>query len=105
MFDLSGRVALVSGAAGSLGKAASLGLAEAGADLVLADIDEAGVHRVASEIESLQRNALPVVCDISEPDQIRAIFERTWRRWLASRGGVQVSTAYIRRRSRGPHRS
>ena len=74
MFDLSGRVALVSGAAGSLGKATSLALAEAGADLVLADIDKAGVEATAAEIESLKQKALPVVCDISQPEQIQAMF-------------------------------
>ena len=76
MFDLSGRVALVSGAAGSLGKATSLALAEAGADVVLADIDEAGVQATAAEIESLKQKALPVVCDVSQPEQIQAMFVR-----------------------------
>ena len=75
MFDLPGRVALVSGAASGLGKATSLALAEAGADVVLADIDEAGTLATAREIESLRR-ASPVVCDISQPQQIRAMFER-----------------------------
>ena len=76
MFDLSGRLALVSGAASGLGKAASLALAEAGADVVLADIDESGVRATAAEIESLMRKALPVVCDMSQPEQIRAMFAR-----------------------------
>jgi NAD(P)-dependent dehydrogenase (short-subunit alcohol dehydrogenase family) len=76
MFDLSSRVALVSGAASGMGKATALALAEAGANLVLADLNEAGAQATASEIESLGRHALPVACDISQPDQIRAMFAR-----------------------------
>lgn len=45
MFDFSGRVALVPGAADSLGKATSLAMAEPRTDVVLVDIDEAGVRR------------------------------------------------------------
>jgi len=74
MFDLSGRVALVSGAASGMGKATSLAVAEAGADVVLADINLQGARATAREIEALGRKALPVVCDISQPDQIRAMF-------------------------------
>lgn len=76
MFDLAGRVALVSGAANGLGKATALAVAEAGADVVLADIDEDGMRTVAREIESLHQRALPQVCDISEPAQICSMFER-----------------------------
>ena len=43
-FDLSGRIAVVSGAARGLGKAMSIGIAEAGADLVLVDRDEKGLQ-------------------------------------------------------------
>ena len=74
MFDLSGRVSLVSGAASGMGKAVALAVAEAGSDVVLADINEAGAHAVAQEIEALGRKALPVVCDISSPEAIRAMF-------------------------------
>ena len=76
MFDLTGRVALVSGAASGLGKATALAVAEAGADVVLADINEDGMRVVAGEIESLHRRALPQVCDISEPEQICSMFAR-----------------------------
>lgn len=76
MFDLSGRVALVSGAASGLGKATALAVAEAGADVVLADINQDGVEATASEIESLNRRALAVVCDVSEPDEICSMFAR-----------------------------
>ena len=47
LFDLSNRVALVSGAASGLGKAMATGLAEAGADLVLADINPDGLATTA----------------------------------------------------------
>lgn len=76
LFDLTGRVALVSGAASGMGRAMSIGFAECGADLVLADINAAGMQDTAAVIEKLGRRALPVVCDISKPDQIGAMFEQ-----------------------------
>ena len=75
LFDLTGRVAIVSGAASGMGRVASLGLAEVGADIVLLDINESGAQETAHEIEQLGRRAMPVNCDISNPDQIRAMFE------------------------------
>ena len=74
MFDLNGRVALVSGAASGLGRAMSLALAEAGADLLLADFDSDGARSTAEEISKLDRRAVPVICDVSDPKQIRAMF-------------------------------
>ena len=75
LFDLTGRVAIVSGAASGMGRVASLGLAEVGADIVLLDINESGAQETAHEIEQMGRRAMPVNCDISNPDQIRAMFE------------------------------
>ncbi|MBC8356214.1 MAG: SDR family oxidoreductase [Planctomycetes bacterium] len=76
MFDLSDRVALVSGAASGMGRASSLALAEAGADVVLADLNEEGAQATAQEIESLGRKAMPVRCDISNSEDILAMFGR-----------------------------
>ncbi len=76
LFDLQGRVAVVSGAASGLGKAMATALAEVGADLVLADINRPGVERAAQEVQALGVRALPVECDMSEPAQIRALFEQ-----------------------------
>ena len=74
MFDLSGRVAVVSGAASGMGRAMSLALGEAGADLMLADINLEGAEKTAGEIEAMGRRAVPVNCNVSRPDEIRAMF-------------------------------
>jgi NAD(P)-dependent dehydrogenase (short-subunit alcohol dehydrogenase family) len=74
LFDLSGRVALVSGAASGMGRAMAIGFAEAGADLMLADLNADGMGQTAEVIRGLGRRAVPVRCDISNPDQIRAMF-------------------------------
>ncbi|HLJ09551.1 MAG TPA: SDR family oxidoreductase [Planctomycetaceae bacterium] len=76
MFDLSGRVALVSGAAQGMGRAMSLALAEAGADLLLVDRNEEGVRRTADEIAKMGRRALAARCDISSTVEIRDLFVR-----------------------------
>src|SRR5436305_1615493 len=76
LFDLTGRVALVSGAAQGLGRAMAVALAEAGADLVLADLNTAGVTKTAEHIAGLGRRVLPATCDVSAPDQIRGMFAR-----------------------------
>jgi len=76
LFDLTGRVALVSGAAQGMGRAMALALADAGADLLLADLNLAGAQRTAEQIQALGRRALAAQCDVSEPAQIRALFSR-----------------------------
>jgi NAD(P)-dependent dehydrogenase (short-subunit alcohol dehydrogenase family) len=74
LFDLSGRVAMVSGAASGMGRAMSLALAEFGADLMLVDLNAEGLERTAAEIRELGRHAVPAVCDVSQPAAIREAF-------------------------------
>ena len=74
MFDLSKKVAVVSGAAQGMGRAMALALAEAGADLLLLDLNEAGLNRTATEIDNLGRRARAIACDVSDPVQIRDVF-------------------------------
>jgi NAD(P)-dependent dehydrogenase (short-subunit alcohol dehydrogenase family) len=74
LFDLTNRIALVSGAAQGLGRAMAVALAEAGADLLLADRNAAGAQRTAEQIAGLGRRAVPFACDVSEPVQIRSLF-------------------------------
>jgi NAD(P)-dependent dehydrogenase (short-subunit alcohol dehydrogenase family) len=81
LFDLSGRVALVTGAGGSLGSAMAAGFAEAGADLMLCDINPVTVQATAQQIAELGRRAAPVVCDVSDPEQIRAMFQKLDREY------------------------
>lgn len=76
LFDLSGKVAIVSGAAQGMGRAIALALAEAGADLLLVDRNEPGVQRTAEEVRQLGRRALPDSTDVSVPAQVIALFKR-----------------------------
>ena len=75
LFDLTDRVALVSGAARGMGRAMALTFAEYGADLVLADLDVDGAGDTAARIAQLGRRALPVGGDVSDTDQVGAMFE------------------------------
>lgn len=73
-FDLSGRVALVSGAASGMGRAMALALAEYGADVMLADRNAEGLERTSHEISQLGRRAVAARLDVSQPEQIRPMF-------------------------------
>ncbi|MFO0926722.1 MAG: SDR family oxidoreductase [Gemmataceae bacterium] len=74
LFDLTGRVALVSGAASGMGRAMALALAEHGADLVLADLIGEGAAATAEQIRAIGGRAVPVTCDVARPDSVRALF-------------------------------
>ena len=76
MFDLSGKVALVTGAAQGIGRAMALALADAGADMFLVDRNEAGAEATAAGIAKGGRRALVAQCDVSDPAQIRELFRR-----------------------------
>ena len=66
--ELRDKVALVTGGAGGLGRATALALAEAGAEVVVADLDEAGARDVATLV-----GGHAVACDVSDLDANRAL--------------------------------
>jgi NAD(P)-dependent dehydrogenase (short-subunit alcohol dehydrogenase family) len=75
-FGLRGQVALVTGAARGLGRAISLALAHAGADVALGLRDVNADAGLAAEIRKMERKALPLQMDMSRMDQIfRAVDE------------------------------
>ena len=69
-FDLTGQVALVTGAARGLGRAISLALAHAGADVALGLRDVNAGGDVADQIGAMGRRALPLQMDVRRLDQI-----------------------------------
>ncbi|WP_321991112.1 glucose 1-dehydrogenase [Marispirochaeta aestuarii] len=70
MFDLSGKIALVTGASRGLGLAIAKALAEAGADLAATSRKESSLEGTCREIEALGRRALPVALDVRDLDSI-----------------------------------
>jgi len=76
-FDLTGQVALVTGAARGLGRAISLALAHAGSDVALGlrDVNTAG--DLVREIRTLGRQALPLQMDVTRLDQISRAVQDT----------------------------
>ena len=74
LFDLSGRVALVTGAAQGMGRAMSLAFADAGADLLIADINTDGLSATAASISKMGGRAHAVICDVTSIEQIRVMF-------------------------------
>jgi NAD(P)-dependent dehydrogenase (short-subunit alcohol dehydrogenase family) len=69
-FDLTGQVALVTGAARGLGRSISLALAHAGADIALGLRDVHSAADLVAEIQALGRQALPLQMDVAHQDQI-----------------------------------
>lgn len=89
LFDLTGRVAVVTGASSGLGVTFAEGLAEAGADVVLAARRTDRLEVVAERIRAAGRRALPVTCDVTEPEQVEEMTERA----VAEMGRIDVLVA------------
>lgn len=70
--DMTGRAALVTGAAAGLGRASALRLAQLGADVAIVDIAEAGLQETARAVEALGRKALVLPLDLSDRGNCRA---------------------------------
>ncbi|MDE3195916.1 MAG: SDR family oxidoreductase [Acidobacteriota bacterium] len=76
LFDLTGRVALVTGTSRGLGQYMGRALARAGADLVIASRKLADLEPFQAEVESLGRKAYPVELDVRNYDSIQSAVAR-----------------------------
>ena len=68
MKDLKGKAAVITGGAGGIGRGAALAFARRGADVLLADINEAGLAATAEEVRALGVAAEHCTCDVGQPD-------------------------------------
>lgn len=75
LFDLSGKVAVITGGATGLGRQMAEGLAEMGANLVLCARKLERCQAAAAELSRLGVKAIGLRCDVTDPDQVEAMVE------------------------------
>ena len=73
LVDLSGKAAIVTGGAKGIGQGICLRLAEAGAKVLVADMDEATAQQTAEEIAGRGWSAEAIKTDVSEEEQVEAM--------------------------------
>ena len=71
LFDLTGKKAIVTGAARGLGKAAAVGLASFGADVAALDLKAESCHQTVEEIRALGRQSFAYGCDVANYEAVR----------------------------------
>jgi len=81
LFDLSGRVAIVTGGSIGLGRQMAEGLAEFGANLVLCARKKERCEEAAEELKECGVQTLALGCDVRNPDQVRNVVEETIARF------------------------
>ena len=77
MFDLEGRVALVTGSAQGIGRAIALNLAQGGARIILTDMREPKLDEVVKEIEAQGGKAIRFVVDVTDREAVRKVVDQS----------------------------
>jgi NAD(P)-dependent dehydrogenase (short-subunit alcohol dehydrogenase family) len=86
LFDLTGRVAVVVGGTSGIGRTLAMGLAEAGADVVVTGRRQALVDDAATAIEAMGRRTLRLAADVGDTDSLARVRDAC----LAELGGVDI---------------
>lgn len=98
--DLMGQPALVTGASSGIGKATALGLAQAGADVVVNYIGDAGpAEEIAHQIVGFGRRAIALEADVSDEAQVQKMFAQAVQHFgtlhiVVSNAGLQADAAF-----------
>lgn len=86
LFDLTGKVAIVTGGSRGIGKEIAIGLGEAGAKVAITARREEGLLATSQELGSMGIESLPIVSDVSEVDGVKRMVAQTLERW----GGIDI---------------
>ena len=78
---LKGKVAVVTGSAGGVGKACALALAKEGADVVINDINQEMVDKAVEEIKKFGVRCLGIVADVSNKEQVEYMVKKVIEEW------------------------
>jgi 2-keto-3-deoxy-L-fuconate dehydrogenase len=82
MFQLNGKVAVVTGSGSGIGRAVALAFAQQGAEVHLVDLNKESLDDAAEEISSSGGNTVTHVCDVTNQQQVKEIFD--------SIGGIDI---------------
>ncbi len=99
-FSLKGKVAIVTGAGRGIGKAISLALAEAGADIVVAARTQEEIEETCREVKALGRQSLAVPTDVTKAGQVDRMVEEAISHFkkidiLVNNAGILISKAVV----------
>ena len=93
-FRLDGQVAVVTGSGRGIGEGIALGLAEAGADVVLTARRTKEIEAVAAKVRALGRRALAITADVMKIEEVQRIADTTFKEmgkltcWVSNAGGA-----------------
>ena len=99
-FDLTGKVALVTGSSGGLGQGMALGLAQAGADII--SVSYSSSKETVDKVQALGREALEIEADLSKHDTLEDVVHQA----LAFKGKIDIlvnNAGIIRRAPAAEH--
>jgi 3-oxoacyl-[acyl-carrier protein] reductase len=101
---LAGQVALITGAGRGLGRQIALAFARAGADIVGTARNKAQLEDTTKEIKALGRRALPVVTDVTQEDQVRAMANQALKEFgqvdiLVNNAGMSVYGPFVEQKA------
>ncbi|MQF82632.1 glucose 1-dehydrogenase [SAR202 cluster bacterium AD-802-E10_MRT_200m] len=98
MFDLTGKVALVTGGNGGIGLGISKGLANSGADVVICGRDWKKTEQAVAEVSEIGRRVLGLVTEVTDEDSVSAMVKQTIKEFqridiLVNNAGVSIRKA------------
>lgn len=86
LFDLTGKVAIVTGGANGIGKATAIILAKAGANIAIGDLDLEDAQKTAKEIEAIGVKAIAVECNVLKDEDLVNLVDTT----VKQLGGIHI---------------
>jgi NAD(P)-dependent dehydrogenase (short-subunit alcohol dehydrogenase family) len=95
-YDLSGQIAIVTGAARGIGLELAKNLSQCGATVVVTDLDAAGADKAARQILEDGGSALGIGLDVTVPDDVQAVHDQVFSKYgcidiLVNNAGIALS--------------